>query len=102
VVGNGSGEAVLRPQYFGVGYSSGGASDITEFTFVGVGDKFRKVGGQSISQLDPNGPDGSRSALMKPGSAGLIRTRDGGRRTCGGPLMNRLLVGLQDILVELT
>jgi len=60
VVGGSSGEAVLRPQYFGVGYSSGGAADITEFTFVGVGDKFRKVGGQSLAQLAPNGPDGSR------------------------------------------
>ncbi|MBX7120404.1 MAG: alpha-amylase family protein [Gemmatimonadaceae bacterium] len=59
VVGSGSGEAVLRQHYYGVGYSSGGASDITEFNFVGVGDKFRKVGGQSISQLDPNGPSGA-------------------------------------------
>jgi alpha-amylase len=59
VVG-GSGEAVTAHDYFGEAYASGGAADITEFTFVGVGDKFRKIGGQHISQLNPNGPSGSQ------------------------------------------
>jgi len=88
VVGNGSGEAVLRPQYFGVGYSSGGASDITEFTFVGVGDKFRKVGGQSIAQLDPNGPDGSRFSeaawgLIPSDKAVVFLQNHDTQRVCG-------------------
>ena len=56
----GSGEALSARDYFGEGYSSGGAADITEFTFVGVGDKFRQIGGQYIAQLNPNGPPGSQ------------------------------------------
>jgi alpha-amylase len=60
VVGNGQGEALGPRDYFGEGYASGGAADITEFTFVGVGDKFRRVGGQFIAQLDPNGTPGNR------------------------------------------
>ena len=54
----GGDEAVQELHYYGEGYSSGGAADITEFTFVGVGDKFRQVGGQRISDLNPNGPPG--------------------------------------------
>jgi alpha-amylase len=57
---SGSGEAVQKGDYFGEGYSSGGAADITEFTFVGVGDKFTALGGQRVSQLNPNGPAGSQ------------------------------------------
>ena len=60
VVGNGQGEALGPRDYFGEGYSSGGAADITEFTFVGVGDKFRGVGGQHISQLNPTGTAGNQ------------------------------------------
>jgi alpha-amylase len=56
----GAGEALAPLDYFGEGYSSGGAADITEFTFVGAGDKFRSVGGQHISQLNPNGPPGNQ------------------------------------------
>jgi alpha-amylase len=59
VVG-GRGEALSARDYYGEGYSSGGAADITEFTFVGVGDKFRGIGGQYIAQLNPNGPPGSQ------------------------------------------
>ena len=47
----GSGEALSPRDYFGEGYSSGGAADITEFTFAGVGNKFRGVNGEHISQL---------------------------------------------------
>jgi len=88
VVGGASGEAVLRPQYFGVGYSSGGAADITEFTFIGVGDKFRKVDGQSISQLAPNGPDGSRFSeaawgLIPSDKAIVFLQNHDTQRTCG-------------------
>ncbi len=46
--------------YFGEGYSSGGAADITEFTFVGVGNKFRGINGEHISQLNPNGTPGNQ------------------------------------------
>ena len=60
VVGNGQGEALGPRDYFGEGYGSGGAADITEFTFVGVGDKFRGIGGQHISQLNPNGTPGNQ------------------------------------------
>jgi alpha-amylase len=59
-VSAGSGEALAPRDFFGEAYASGGSADITEFTFVGVGDKFRHVGGQHISQLNPNGPAGSQ------------------------------------------
>ena len=53
-------DAVTKRDYYGLGYSSGGAADITEFIFRGVGDKFLGSGGQRISQLNPNGPAGSQ------------------------------------------
>src|SRR5438034_1259598 len=56
----GSGEALSPRDYFGEGYSSGGAADITEFTFTGVGNKFRGVNGEHISQLNPNGTAGNQ------------------------------------------
>ena len=56
----GSGEALTPRDYFGEGYSSGGAADITEFTFVGVGNKFRGINGEHISQLNPNGTPGNQ------------------------------------------
>jgi len=59
VVG-GAGEALSARDYFGEAYRSGGAADITEFTFTGVGDKFRGIGGQHISQLNPNGTPGNQ------------------------------------------
>jgi alpha-amylase len=65
----GSGEALSEPDYFGAGYSSGGGSDITEFTFVGVGNKFRGIGGEHISQLNPTGPPGNQ---FSPAAWGLI------------------------------
>jgi len=54
------GEALGPSDYYGEAYSSGGAADITEFTFQGVGDKFLGTGGQHISQLNPNGPPGGQ------------------------------------------
>jgi alpha-amylase len=56
----GGGEALQTRDYFGEGYASGGAADITEFTFVGVGNKFRGVNGEHISQLNPNGTPGNQ------------------------------------------
>ena len=54
------GEAVRTSDYFGLGYSSGGAADITEFKVIGVSDKFLGTGGQHIAQLNPTGPSGSQ------------------------------------------
>jgi len=68
-VAAGSGEALQPHDYFGEGYSSGGAADITEFTFRGVADKFLKNGGQFIAQLDPNGPPG---AQFSPAAWGMM------------------------------
>jgi alpha-amylase len=56
----GAGEALVPRDYFGEGYASGGAADITEFTFVGVGNKFLGSGGEHISQLNPNGTSGNQ------------------------------------------
>ena len=60
-VSSGGGEALRPSDYFGEGYSSGGAADITEFTFRGTGDKFTTQGGtQHIFQLNPNGTAGNQ------------------------------------------
>lgn len=73
VVG-GAGEALHPSDYYGEAYGSGGAADITEFTFSGIQDKFLKNGGQHISQLNPNGPPGAQFSaaawgLMPPDKA---------------------------------
>jgi len=59
-ISSGYNEALSPRDFYGVGYGSGGAADITEFTFVGVGNKFRGVNGEHISQLDPNGTPGNQ------------------------------------------
>lgn len=56
----GRNEALSTRDYFGAAYSSGGVADITEFTFVGVGNKFLGVNGERIAQLNPAGPQGSQ------------------------------------------
>jgi len=63
-ISSGPGEALSPRDYYGEAYRSGGAADITEFTFQGVGDKFLGTGGQHISQLDPNGPPGSQFSVL--------------------------------------
>ena len=63
------GEAVRASDYFGLGYASGGATDITEFKFRFVGDKFLGTGGQRLAQLNPDGPPGSR---FTPAAWGLM------------------------------
>jgi len=45
------GEAVRASDYYGLGYSSGGVADITEFIFRGVADKFEGLGGQRPADL---------------------------------------------------
>ena len=59
-ISGGAGEALAPRDFFGVGFGSGGAADVTEFTFVGVGNKFRKLNGEHIAQLNPNGPPGGQ------------------------------------------
>ncbi|MDE3151587.1 MAG: alpha-amylase family protein [Gemmatimonadota bacterium] len=68
-VSTGPGEALGPRDYFGEAYRSGGAADITEFIFQGVGDKFLGTGGQHLSQLNPNGPPG---AQFSEGAWGLM------------------------------
>jgi alpha-amylase len=68
-VRSGPGEALTPHDYFGEAYRSGGAADITEFTFAGVGDKFLGTGGQHLSQLDPSGPPGNQ---FSPQAWGLM------------------------------
>ena len=48
VIDNG-GEAVRREQYYGLAYGTGGAADITEFRYRGVGERF--TGSQKLSDL---------------------------------------------------
>ncbi|HEX9109320.1 MAG TPA: alpha-amylase family protein [Longimicrobiales bacterium] len=59
-ISSGPGEALGPRDYYGEAYASGGAADITEFTFTGVGNKFRGLNGEHISQLNPNGPAGGQ------------------------------------------
>jgi alpha-amylase len=68
-VSGGSGEALSENDFFGEGYDTGGAADITEFTFTGVGDKFTRLNGQAISDLNPNGPSGKQ---FSPSAWGII------------------------------
>jgi alpha-amylase len=68
-VSSGPGEALHPSDYYGEAYGSGGAADITEFTFSGIQDKFLKNGGQYIAQLNPNGPPG---AQFSPAAWGLM------------------------------
>lgn len=87
VVG-GSGEAVRPIHYFGEGYSSGSAADITEFTFTGVGDKFRQLGGQYIAQLNPNGTPGNQFSeaawgIMPSNKAVVFLQNHDTQHTCG-------------------
>ena len=63
------GEAVLKNHYFGLGYSTGGAADVTEFKFRYVGDKFMQAGGQRIAQLNPGGTAGNQ---FSPTAWGLM------------------------------
>ena len=68
-ISGGSGEALSENDFLGEGYDTGGAADITEFTFTGVGDKFTRLNGQAISDLNPNGPSGKQ---FSPSAWGII------------------------------
>lgn len=45
------GEGVRAGDYYGVGYTSGGAADVTEFKVRGVSDKFTNLGAQRVADL---------------------------------------------------
>jgi alpha-amylase len=45
------GEAVRVSDYLGLGYASGGASDITEFKYRGIGNKFLGINGEKVADL---------------------------------------------------
>jgi len=87
VVGGG-GEALKPTDYFGVGYSTGGAADITEFTVTGAGNKFRNVNGERISDLNPAGPAGHQFSeaawgLMPSAKALIFLQNHDTQRSCG-------------------
>ena len=87
-VGNGQGEALAAQDYYGEGFGTGGAADLTEFTFTGVADKFRGLGGQRISQLNPDGPPGNRFSeaawgLMPSDKAVVFLQNHDTQHTCG-------------------
>ena len=76
-VSAGFGEALRPSDYFGEGYSSGGAADITEFIFKGVADKFtQKDGNQHLFQLNPNGSAGNQFSAsawgLMPSDKGVV------------------------------
>jgi alpha-amylase len=68
-VSAGANEALGPADYYGEAYSSGGAADITEFTFVGVGNKLLGTNGEHISQLNPAGGAGNQ---FSPQAWGLM------------------------------
>jgi alpha-amylase len=61
VIDYGGLEAVHASDYLGLGYASGGASDLTEFRFRGAGEKFAAADGQRLADL-----------AQFPGSWGLL------------------------------
>jgi alpha-amylase len=87
-ISGGSGEALTEADFYGVGYASGGASDITEFTFTGTGNKFRNLNGEFIAQLNPNGPPGSQFSeqawgIMPTDKAVVFLQNHDTQRSCG-------------------
>ncbi len=87
-VSGGSGEALSEADFYGVGYGTGGATDITEFTTTGLADKFRRIGGQKLAELDPNGPPGARFSeaawgLMPSDKAVIFLQNHDTQHNCG-------------------
>jgi alpha-amylase len=52
VIDYGGSEAVGAEDYYGLGYGSGGAADITEFRFRGFMEKFAGTAGQRLADLE--------------------------------------------------
>lgn len=87
-ISSGDDEALSERDFYGVGYGSAGSADITEFTFTGVGEKFRGVGGEYIAHLNPNGPQGSQFSaaawgLMPSEKAVVFLQNHDTQRQCG-------------------
>jgi alpha-amylase len=88
-VSGGNGEAIRPSDYFGEAYASGGAADITEFTFRGVADKFtQKDGNQHLFQLNPNGSPGNQFSaaawgMMPPDKAVAFLQNHDTQHDCG-------------------
>jgi alpha-amylase len=53
-------EPIRANDYFGLGFASGGATDITEFRFRFAAERFLGISGTRLAQLDPDGPAGSQ------------------------------------------
>ncbi len=51
------GDAVTARDYYGVGYNTGGASDVSEFKYRGLGDKFINLGSQKVGDLAQFSPN---------------------------------------------
>jgi alpha-amylase len=82
VVGNGQGEALGPHDYFGEAYGSGGAADITEFTFAGIGDKFRRLGSQRIADLNPSQFPGTWGMMPSDKAVIFLQNHDT-QHSCG-------------------
>lgn len=87
-ISSGPGEALGARDFFGVGFASGGAADITEFTFTGVGSKFRRLNGEFIAQLNPGGPPGGQFSeaawgLLPSDKAVVFLQNHDTQRQCG-------------------
>ena len=80
---------VVQPvDYYGVGYTSGGAADVTEFTYRGIADKFTRRGGQSLHQLSPTGAAGAQFSeaawgLLPSDKAVVFLQNHDTQRECG-------------------
>lgn len=61
------GGGVRATEYYGVGFRGGSGSDISEFKFRGIADKFQGVGGQKVAEL----------TNFSPGIWGLIPSDKG-------------------------
>jgi alpha-amylase len=101
-VAGGAGEALGPRDYFGVGNSSGGASDITEFTYTGVANKFLGVNGEHLAQLNPEGTPGNRFSeqawgLMPHDKAVVFLQNHDTQHLCGLGYSNSVVFRLANV-----
>lgn len=95
-------EAVRDRDYFGLAYSSGGAADITEFIFKGVGNKFLNLNGERLFQLNPNGTPGNQFSplawgLMPADKAVVFLENHDTQRDAGISYRNGMLYRLANV-----
>lgn len=79
-------DAVAARDYYGVGYSSNGASDLSEFKYRGIGDKFMNVGAQRVGDLAQFSPS-AWSLMPSDKAVAFIENHDTQRD--GAPLSYR-------------